>query len=157
MKLKGKTAVVTGASSGMGREIAYYFAKEGANVVAVARRAERLNELVEQTKDFEGSVIAYSADITNSQKVNEMIDEAIKQFGRMDILVNNAGIMDDMSAVGDVNDEMFDKVFNLNVKILYSMRKAKHFENWRSNNHISHCRLYGGQELYIRQANMQWF
>ena len=73
MKLKGKTAVVTGASSGMGREIAYYFAKEGANVVAVARRAERLNELIEQTKDFEGRVVAYSADITNSQKVNEMI------------------------------------------------------------------------------------
>jgi short-subunit dehydrogenase len=45
MRLKGKTAVVTGASSGMGRDIAYYFAKEGANVVAVARRAERLKEL----------------------------------------------------------------------------------------------------------------
>lgn len=130
MKLKGKTAVVTGASSGMGREIAYYFAKEGANVVAVARRTERLNELVEKTKDFEGKVVAYSADITNSEKVNGMIDEAINQFGRMDILVNNAGIMDDMSAVGDVKDEIFDKVFDLNVKsALYAMRKAvKHFE-----------------------------
>ena len=149
MKLKGKTAVVTGASSGMGREIAYYFAKEGANVVAVARRAERLNELIEQTKDFEGRVVAYSADITNSQKVNEMIDEAIKQFGKMDILVNNAGIMDDMSAVGDVNDEMFDKVFNLNVKtILYSMRKAvKHFEEIGGGviiNISSIAGLYGG-------------
>ncbi len=56
MRLKGKTAVVTGASSGMGRDIAYYFAKEGANVLAVARRAERLQELVDQTKDFEGKV-----------------------------------------------------------------------------------------------------
>ena len=65
MKLKGKTAVVTGASSGMGREIAYYFAKEGANVIAVARRAERLNELVEQTKDFDGKIVAFSADITD--------------------------------------------------------------------------------------------
>ena len=130
MKLKGKTAVVTGASSGMGREIAYYFAKEGANVIAVARRTERLNELVEKTKDFEGKVVAYSADITNSEKVNNMIDEAINQFGSMDILVNNAGIMDDMSGVGDVKDEVFEKVFDLNVKsTLYAMRKAvKHFE-----------------------------
>ncbi|TJX15823.1 glucose 1-dehydrogenase [Tissierella creatinini] len=130
MKLKGKTAVVTGASSGMGREIAYNFAKEGANVIAVARRAEKLQELVEQTKDFEGKVVAFSADITESQKVNEMVDEAVKMFGRMDILVNNAGIMDDMSAVGDVRDEMFEKVFDLNVRAaLYAMRKAvNHFE-----------------------------
>ncbi len=130
MKLKGKTAVVTGASSGMGREIAYYFAKEGANVIAVARRAERLNELVEQTKDFEGKIVAFSADITDKEKVEEMVDEAVKLFGKMDILVNNAGIMDDMSAVGDVSDEMFDKVFDVNVKAaLYAMRKAvKHFE-----------------------------
>lgn len=149
MRLKGKTAVVTGASSGMGRDIAYNFAKEGANVVAVARRAERLNELVEQTKDFEGRVVAYSADITNSEKVNEMVDEAIKQFGRMDILVNNAGIMDDMSAVGDVKDEMFDKVFDLNVKAaLYAMRKAvKHFEEIGGGviiNIASVAGLYGG-------------
>ena len=116
MKLKGKTAVVTGASSGMGREIAYYFAKEGANVIAVARRAERLNELVEQTKDFDGKIVAFSADITDKEKVEEMVDEAVKLFGKMDIIVNNAGIMDDMSGVGDVSDEMFDKVFDLNVK-----------------------------------------
>ncbi|HHZ01416.1 MAG TPA: glucose 1-dehydrogenase [Tissierellia bacterium] len=130
MKLKGKTAVVTGASSGMGRDIAYYFAKEGANVVAVARRIERLNQLVEDTKDFEGKVIAYAADVTDKEKVEGMIDEAIKQFGKLDILVNNAGIMDDMSAVGDIKDEMFDKVFDINVKsVVYSMRKAvKHFE-----------------------------
>ena len=130
MKLEGKTAVVTGASSGMGREIAYYFAKEGANVIAVARRAERLNELVEQTKDFDGKIVAFSADITDKEKVEEMVDEAVKLFGKMDIIVNNAGIMDDMSGVGDVSDEMFDKVFDLNVKAaLYAMRKAvKHFE-----------------------------
>ncbi len=130
MRLKGKTAVVTGASSGMGKEIAYYFAKEGANVLAVARRAERLNELVEETKDFEGNVAEYAADVTDKDKVEGMIDETIKQFGKLDILVNNAGIMDDMSGVGDVDDEMFDKVFDINVKsVLFAMRKAvKYFE-----------------------------
>jgi len=125
MKLKGKTAVVTGASSGMGREIAYYFAKEGANVLAVARRIERLNALVEETKDFEGKIVAYSADISDKEKVEGMIDEAIKLLGKLDILVNNAGMMDDMSGVADVSDEMWDKVFDLNVKApFYAMRKA---------------------------------
>jgi NAD(P)-dependent dehydrogenase (short-subunit alcohol dehydrogenase family) len=130
MRLNGKTAIVTGASSGMGREIAYYFAKEGANVLAVARRAERLNELVEQTSSFEGKVVSYSADITNKDKVEGMIDEAIKLFGKLDILVNNAGIMDDMSGVGDISDEMYDKVFDINVRsTLFAMRKAvKYFE-----------------------------
>lgn len=130
MKLKGKTAIVTGSSSGMGREIAYYFAKEGANVLAVARRMERLNQLVEDTKDFEGKVVAYSADVSDKQKSEGMIDEAIKLFGKVDILVNNAGIMDDMSGVDETSDEMFDKIYNVNVKsIFYSMRKAvNHFK-----------------------------
>ena len=62
MKLKGKVAVVTGASAGMGRDTAYLFAKEGATVYAVARRVQRLEELAESTKDFEGKVIPYGAD-----------------------------------------------------------------------------------------------
>lgn len=125
MRLKNKTAVVTGASSGVGRGIAYAFAKEGANVLAVARRAEKLSELIEETKDFEGKIIAYSADVTDKDKVEGMIDEAIKQFGRLDILVNNAGLMDDMSGVADVTDIMFEKVFDLNVKsVMFGMRKA---------------------------------
>lgn len=145
MKLKGKTAVVTGASSGMGREIAYYFAKEGANVLAVARRAERLNQLVDDTKDFDGKVVAYAADVTDKDKVEGMIDEAIKQFGNLDILVNNAGIMDDMSGVGDVSDEMFDKVLDINVKsVLFSMRKAvKYFEKAGSGNIINVASIGG--------------
>lgn len=130
MRLKGKTAVVTGASSGMGRDIAYYFAEEGANVIAVARRAEKLNQLVEETKDFEGKVVAYSADVSDKEKSEGMIDEAIKLFGKVDILVNNAGIMDDMSGVDETSDEMFGKVYDVNVKsIFYSMRKAvNHFK-----------------------------
>lgn len=145
MKLKGKTAVVTGASSGMGREIAYFFAKEGANVMAVARRAERLNQLVEDTKKFDGKVIAYSADVTDKDKVESMIDEAIKQFGKLDILVNNAGIMDDMSGIGDVSDELIDKVFDINVKsVFFGMRKAvKHFEEVGGGNIINVASIGG--------------
>lgn len=131
MKLQGKVAVVTGASSGMGRDIAYHYAQEGAAVLAVARRTERLNQLVEETKDFSGKVVAFSADLSDKNSIEAMIDEAVKQFGKLDILVNNAGIMDDMSAVGDASEEMYDKVMNLNVKSMFlAMSKAvKYFES----------------------------
>lgn len=131
MKLQGKVAVVTGASSGMGRDIAYHYAQEGAAVLAVARRTERLNQLVEETKDFSGKVVAFSADLSDKNSIEAMIDEAVKQFGKLDILVNNAGIMDDMAAVGDASEEMYDKVMNLNVKSMFlAMSKAvKYFES----------------------------
>ncbi|MEA4894624.1 MAG: glucose 1-dehydrogenase [Oscillospiraceae bacterium] len=125
MKLKGKVAIVTGASSGMGRDIAYHYAKEGANVIAVARRAEKLNQLVADAAGLEGKITAYSADLADKEKVEGMIDEAIKSFGKIDILVNNAGIMDDMSGIGEAGDEMFDKVFTVNVKApFWAMKKA---------------------------------
>ena len=145
MKLKGKTAIVTGASSGMGRDIAFYFAKEGANVLAVARRAERLKDLEEQTKDLEGKVVAFSGDVSDKSKAEAMIDEAVKVFGKLDILVNNSGIMDDMSGIGDVGDEMYDKVFDVNVKAtMYAMRKAvKYFEGVGGGNIINIASIGG--------------
>jgi|LSQX01.3.fsa_nt_gb NAD(P)-dependent dehydrogenase (short-subunit alcohol dehydrogenase family) len=130
MKLKDKVAIVTGASSGMGRDMAYYFAKEGGDVLAVARRAERLAQLVEDTKEFEGKVVAFDTDLGIKSNIEKMVDEAVAVFGKLDILVNNAGIMDDMSPVGEASEEMYDKVMNLNTKSVFlSMGKAiKYFE-----------------------------
>lgn len=128
MKLQGKVAIVTGASSGMGRDIALAYAKEGAKVLAVARRAERLAELVETSKSLSGEIAAFSADLSDMAKVEDMIDEAVKVFGKLDILVNNAGIMDDMSAIGDASDKIFDTVFNINVRAPFvAMRKAVNY------------------------------
>lgn len=118
-------AVVTGASSGMGRDIAYLFAKEGATVYAVARRVDRLEELATSTKDFEGKIIPCGADLMHQVDAEKIIETAYTQSGRLDILVNNAGIMDDFSAVGDVKDEMLQKVFALNVFApFYTSRRA---------------------------------
>ncbi len=130
MKLQGKVAIVTGASAGMGRDIALAYSREGAKVLAVARRAERLAELVEEAKSAGGQIVAFAADMADKAKVEEMIDEAIKVFGKLDILVNNAGIMDDMAGVGDASDELFEKVFKVNVIAPFvAMRKAvKYFE-----------------------------
>jgi len=129
LKLKGKVAIVTGASSGMGRDIAYYYAKEGAKVLAVARRIDRLEQLAKEADNFEGEIKPFEADMSDKIQIETMIDEAINTFGKLDILVNNAGIMDDFSPVADVDDDMWNKVLNINLNgPFYSTRKAvKHF------------------------------
>jgi len=125
MVLANKVAVVTGASSGMGYVIAAAFAKEGANVLAVARRAERLEKLMKETEGYPGKVVAFAADLSDLAQAEKIVDEAVRQFGRIDILVNNAGIMDDFSPVGEVTNEMLDKVMKVNFTApFYSSRRA---------------------------------
>ncbi|TZE80269.1 glucose 1-dehydrogenase [Calorimonas adulescens] len=125
MKLENKVAIVTGASAGMGKAIAAMYAKEGAKVLAVARRLERLNELAKETAGYPGELIPFVGDMMDKAQVEGMVDEAVKRFGRLDILVNNAGIMDDFSPIGDFDDKMFEKVMKLNLEApAYSMRKA---------------------------------
>ena len=91
MRLNGKSVVVTGASAGMGKAIVEKFVKEGASVVAVARRKERLDGLVESLKDAPGKVIAFAGDVSKREDNEAMIDLAIKEFGKLDVLVNNPG------------------------------------------------------------------
>ena len=97
MRLEGKSVVVTGASSGMGKAIVELFVKEGAAVVAVARRKERLEALVESLQDAPGKVVAFAGDVSKREDNEAMIDLAVSEFGKLDVLVNNAGVMDDMA------------------------------------------------------------
>lgn len=115
MKLQNKVAVVTGASSGVGREIALLFAKEGAKVVAVARRKERLLELETRSKDLSGEIVAYAGDISLEETNANMIDFAIEKFGHLDILVNNAGLMDNFAPVENLDTELMNKLMKVDV------------------------------------------
>lgn len=115
MKLEGKSIVVTGASSGMGRDIVRCFVKEGAKVVAVARRTERLEALAEELKDEAGTIIPFTGDVSSREVCEGMIDKAVAEFGRLDVLVNNAGIMDGMETVAAFSDEKFDSLMAVNV------------------------------------------
>lgn len=125
MRLKDKAIVVTGASSGMGKVIVELFVKEGANVIAVARRAERLESLAESLKGEAGKCIPFTGDISKREVCEAMIDECIKQFGKLDVLVNNAGVMDNMATVANCTDEKYEYVMNINVYgPLAAMRKA---------------------------------
>ena len=102
MKLENKVAVVTGASSGLGKAICETFVREGAKVVAVARRVERLEELAASLAGQPGEIAVYPGDVTKQETNEGMIDFAVEKFGRLDIIVNNAGVADDMSPVGDL-------------------------------------------------------
>lgn len=125
MKLQGKSVVVTGASSGMGKAIVELFVKEGANVVAVARRKERLEELAKSLCGLAGSVQIFVGDVSKKADCEAMIDLAVEKFGKLDVLINNAGVMDNMAPVGNFSDEKYESVMAINVYgPLCAMRKA---------------------------------
>lgn len=125
MKLENKAIVVTGASSGMGKTIVEQFVKEGASVVAVARRKERLDELAASLANEAGKIVTYVGDVSKTEDCEGMIDACVKEFGKLDVLVNNAGVMDDMATVANATDEKYDYVMGINVYGPFaSMRKA---------------------------------
>ena len=125
MRLEGKTVVITGASSGMGKSMVELFVKEGASVVAVARRKERLEALKTALQDAPGKIEIYVADVSKQEANEAMIDFAVEKFGKLDVLVNNAGIMDSMEPIGEFTNEKMEQIFSLNVYApMYAMRKA---------------------------------
>ena len=125
MRLEGKSIVVTGASSGMGKAIVERFVKEGAYVVAVARRYQRLEALKESLKEEPGKIVIFQGDVSKREDNEKMIDLAVSEFGKLDVLVNNAGIMDDMSGIKDATDEKYEQVMKVNVYgPMCAMRKA---------------------------------
>ncbi|WP_010529707.1 SDR family oxidoreductase [Lentibacillus jeotgali] len=125
MKLQDKVAIVTGAASGMGKEIAKLYAKEGAKVVAADLNLEGVETVVKEITENNGVAKAVQVNIAEQDDIDNMIDTAINEHGTLDILVNNAGIMDGFEPVGDVLDERWDLIFDVNTKgVMRSMRKA---------------------------------
>jgi NAD(P)-dependent dehydrogenase (short-subunit alcohol dehydrogenase family) len=111
--LIGKTAIITGASEGIGRATAELFSEHGANIVATGRREEELNKLVNDLKSRGGNVIGVQADSADPQAPKKTFAKAIEAFGKVDILVNNAG-MGEMMSIEETSDEHFDRVVQVN-------------------------------------------
>ena len=124
MRLEDKVVLITGASSGLGKETAILFAKEGAKVVAVARRMEKLEELVGETKDLPGVIVAFEGDVGNGQEISDMVKFTLDKFGQIDILINNAGIIDGHMPAGEMTDEMWDNVLNINLTAPLKLTRA---------------------------------
>ena len=123
-RLEGKVCIVTGASAGIGRATAELFCREGAKVVAVARREERLKELAEECKDAPGEMTWYAGDVGDPAAAVGMVKKAVETFGRLDVAVNCAGVMDDNTAIADMSDEMLEKTFRINTfGLMYGLRE----------------------------------
>ena len=121
--LKGKTAVVTGASRGIGRAIAINLAKLGANLVINYRNSEdAVREVVKEIEDLGVKVLAVQSDISNYSDVENMMKKCIEEFGSLDILVNNAGITKD-GLLMRMKEEDFDSVIDINLKGAFNCTK----------------------------------
>ncbi len=125
MKFNGKVAVITGGGSGMGRETAILFAKEGARVVIGDWHEETLEETVEMIRSAGGEVTGLKGNVAVQAEAEALVDTAIETYGRVDILVNNAGVMDTNQGAGEVSNEMWERVMSINVNgPLYLSRRA---------------------------------
>lgn len=113
-KLKNKVAIVTGASSGIGRSCAIELAKEGVKVVIASRNINRCQEVVDEITDIGGEAYAVSVDISKYDQVCEMVRMTIGRYGKIDILINNAGIVDD-AFFEKMTCEQWTRVINTNL------------------------------------------
>lgn len=113
--LKGKTAVITGGSRGIGKAIALKFAENGANIVLNYNSSTNIDELLSEIEKFNVSAYAVKADVSNFKEAEELIKLTKEKFGAVDILVNNAGITRD-NLIIRMTEEEFDSVINVNLK-----------------------------------------
>jgi len=113
--LKGKTALITGASSGLGHHFAKTLASAGAKVVVAARRRDKLDILVQEITDAGGEVIAVTMDVTDLTSIRNAYDEAEKKLGLVDIIVCNAGVAASQAFL-DIDEESWDFTMDTNLK-----------------------------------------
>lgn len=125
--LKGKVAVITGATAGIGRGTAVMFAGNGASVVVNGTNEERGMQVVEEISEAGGKAIFIKANVGDAKEAQDMADRTIEQFGKIDILINNAGIniaMKDRGPIHEFPDEMWKKIMSVDLDGVYYCSKA---------------------------------
>ncbi len=113
--LEGKIAIVTGASSGIGRATAILFAAEGAKIVCSARRQKELDDLTAEVDRAGGTAVAYAGDILDENVSRTLVNLATEEFGGLDIAFNNAGILGEMGPVPDMSLSSWHQTINTNL------------------------------------------
>lgn len=141
----GRVVMITGASSGLGKQMSEGFAKQNANLVIVARRIERLEEIA---KDLEGKfnikVLPIQCDVTSTESINSAVEKAIAEFGKIDVLINNAGASKG-GAVYEMTDEAWDFTIDVDLTSVFKMTRAvsKHMKDAGYGRIINIASMYG--------------
>ncbi len=123
--LEGKTAIVTGASSGIGRAAALALAENGANVALAARRAHLCAEIAERINRAGGNAIHILADVTDDVDVDHMIEQTLDTYGQLDLAFNNAGVLLDHGPLHEMDDRVLDQSWDVNVRGVWLCMKAE--------------------------------
>src|SRR5690606_4245322 len=122
-RLENKVAIITGAASGIGKETALLFAKEGAKVTVSDINEEAGKKVVEEIKQLGGEAIFVKANTAKAEDNENLVKETVKAFGGLHISVNNAGVGSDFSKVGDVKLEDWQRVIDINLTgVFYGMK-----------------------------------
>ncbi|MEU0737994.1 SDR family oxidoreductase [Streptomyces sp. NPDC006134] len=120
-----RTALVTGAGSGIGRAVARALAAEGANVVVAGRRREPLDETVALIEAAGGKALAVTADVSRSDDMEALVATAVDRFGSLDVAVNNAGVFEGGGPVADVDEDAWRRMFDTNVTGVFLALRAE--------------------------------
>ena len=115
-ELEGKTALVTGGTSGIGRDTAVLFAKAGAKVVIAGRREVEGNESVEFVRAAGGEALFVKADVSKAAEVENLVKKTVEKFGRLDVAFNNAGIEGKPAPIISQSEDDWDRTININLK-----------------------------------------
>lgn len=172
-RIPGKVAVVTGASRGLGKEMAAALASGGANVVIASRDLERSDVVADElTKTYGIETLGFAGDLTHPAVAGALVDATLQRFGRVDIIVNNAGI-NIRGAIDEVTPEQYDEVLALNVKAPWLLCRAvaPHFKQQKSGRVINiasalgiigmadrslYCTSKGALVHFTRQLAVEW-
>jgi NADP-dependent 3-hydroxy acid dehydrogenase YdfG len=151
MNIEGKVIVITGASSGLGEAAARLLSDSGATVVLGARRADRLKTLVGELTAKGGKALAVATDVTDAAQVKNLVDTAVKTYGRVDVIVNNAGLMP-QSTLEKLRIDEWDRMIDVNIKgVLYGIAAVLPHMIPRKSGHIINVSSVAGHK--VRQGS----
>lgn len=150
--IASKIVVITGGSSGLGAQAALHLAEQGATVVLGARREDRIRALAEEIIAKGGTALAVETDVTDRASVQNLVDTAVRTYGRIDVLLNNAGVMP-LSPLENLRVDEWDLMIDVNIKgVLYGIAAALPHMKAKKSGHIINVSSVAGHRVLENSA-----